>query len=233
MNGERESFDKIPSPFIHHWNSELNVGVLERNGKYIGVCALAAKEVTDAENFVRKIGLDFKKDIQWHSASSLIEHLARSTPLLKVQLITTPNIPFELKPDMPENLEGRLRWAERNHNFHKEKADSLKRQVEGYEQSPGNWNIAPEETSKQLDAEERNANRFFLMMTMVTEIGAMVMMGMTLMVAVAVVLGMVAALVTVIAAAIITAIAVAIVIAMGIVIAFGVDLIVLRSQLSS
>ena len=40
-------FFEVVSPFKHHWNSEHNVGVLERNGKYIGVCVLAAKEIAD------------------------------------------------------------------------------------------------------------------------------------------------------------------------------------------
>lgn len=51
-------FFEVVSPFKHYWNSEHNVGILERNGKYIGVCVLAAKEIVDRESFVRKFGLD-------------------------------------------------------------------------------------------------------------------------------------------------------------------------------
>jgi hypothetical protein len=81
-------FSEASSPFKQHWNGNLNVGILERNGKYIGVCVLAAKEVADKESYVRKFGLDFKKDIQWNAASSLIEHLS-SSPLFKAVLVTT------------------------------------------------------------------------------------------------------------------------------------------------
>jgi len=63
-------FFEVASSFKHHWNSESHVGILERNGKYIGVCVLAAKEITDGENYVRKFGLSFKKDIQWNAAAS-------------------------------------------------------------------------------------------------------------------------------------------------------------------
>jgi len=40
-------FSEVSSPFKQYWNNNLNVGILERNGKYIGVCVLAAKEVVD------------------------------------------------------------------------------------------------------------------------------------------------------------------------------------------
>jgi len=31
-------FFEVSSPFKHHWNAQHNVGILERNGKYIGDC---------------------------------------------------------------------------------------------------------------------------------------------------------------------------------------------------
>jgi hypothetical protein len=52
------------------------------------VACLAAKEVTDKENFVRRFGLSFEKDSQWHAISGLLDHLSRS-PMFKAVLITT------------------------------------------------------------------------------------------------------------------------------------------------
>ena len=87
-----------------YWDEERAVGVIEFEGKFVGVACLAAKEVTDKENFVRRFGLSFEKDIQWHAISGLLDHLSRS-PMFKAVLITTSNIPFKLEPDIPEEME--------------------------------------------------------------------------------------------------------------------------------
>jgi len=150
-------FTEITSPFKHYWNSEHNVGVLERNGKYIGVCVLAAKEVVDKESYVRKFGLDFRKDIQWSAASSLIEHLSRS-PLFKAMLVTTKKIPFSLQPDTPKGLEGRKNWIERNLHYHKEVLDTLNTDVRASRES-GMFPI-PEELLKRQKDESLNVTRF-------------------------------------------------------------------------
>jgi len=150
-------FIEVTSPFKQHWNSEHNVGVLERNGKYIGVCVLAAKEVVDKESFVRKFGLDFRKDIQWAAASSLIEHLSRS-PLFKAVLITTRKIPFSLQPDTPKGLEGRKNWIERNLHYHKEVLDTLNTDVRASRES-GMFPV-PEELLKRQKDESLNVTRF-------------------------------------------------------------------------
>ena len=72
------------------------IGILELNGKYVGVAGLAAKEVTDKESYIRRFGLSFEKDIQWHAISSLLDRLARS-PMFKAVLITTRRITFKLE----------------------------------------------------------------------------------------------------------------------------------------
>jgi len=50
--------------------------------------------------------------------------------MFKAVLITTSNIPFKLEPDIPEEIEGKLSWVERNYQCHKEKAETLKLQIE-------------------------------------------------------------------------------------------------------
>jgi len=105
---EKEKFDgfeEYNKPFKVYWNKELSVGILERNGKYVGVACLVAKEVVDKENFVRKFSLSFEKDVQWKAASTLLDHLSRS-PLFKAVLVTMNKIPFKLEPDIPEELKG-------------------------------------------------------------------------------------------------------------------------------
>jgi hypothetical protein len=150
-------FFEVKSPFKHHWNSEHNVGILERNGKYIGVCVLAAKEITEGESYVRKFGLEFKKDIQWNAASALIDHLSRS-PLFKVILITTKKTPFQLKPDIPEKLEGRKNWIERNYQYHKDALDTLNTDVKAAREN-GMFPVA-EDLLKRQKEEALNASRF-------------------------------------------------------------------------
>ena len=105
-------FQEYQEPFRAYWNDELSVGILERNGKYISVACLVAKEVTDRENFIRKFGLNFERDIRWRAAFSLLTHLFRF-PAFKAILITINNTPFTLEPDIPEELKGRIKWAKR------------------------------------------------------------------------------------------------------------------------
>ena len=112
-----------------YWDDEKAVGILEHDEKYIGIACLAAKEITDKESYVRRFGLSFEKDVQWHAVSSLLDHLARG-PMFKAVLITTREIPFKLEPDIPEDVKGKLKWVERNYQFHRRKADILKADLE-------------------------------------------------------------------------------------------------------
>jgi hypothetical protein len=74
------------------------------------MACLAAKEVVEKESFVRRFGLSFEKDVQWHAVSSLLDHLSRN-PMFKAVLITTSKIPFKLEPGIPVELEGRTNWT--------------------------------------------------------------------------------------------------------------------------
>jgi len=149
--GKFEGFEEYEKPFKVYWNKDLSVGILERNGKYIGVACLVAKEVVDKENFVRKFGLSFEKDVQWKAASTLLDHLSKS-PLFKAVLVTMNKVPFKLEPDVPEELKGRLRWAKRNYNFHKKIADGLRHGLENYP--------SPAFRPKQLKEEEDHARKW-------------------------------------------------------------------------
>jgi hypothetical protein len=140
-----------------YWDEERAIGVIEFEGKFIGVACLAAKEVTDKESFVRKFGLSFEKDVQWHAVSGLLDHLSRS-PMFKAVLITTSNIPFKLEPDIPEEIEGKLAWLERNYQFHKEKADALKLELESQKGTFGG--PYPSYLPKQMKEEEDHARKF-------------------------------------------------------------------------
>jgi hypothetical protein len=140
-----------------YWDEERAVGVIEFEGKFVGVACLAAKEVTDKENFVRRFGLSFEKDVQWHAISGLLDHLSRS-PMFKAVLITTSNIPFKLEPDVPEETEGKLAWLERNYQFHKEKADTLKLELESQKGIFGG--PYPSYLPKQIKEEEDHARKF-------------------------------------------------------------------------
>jgi len=144
-----------------YWDEERAIGILERNGKFIGVACLAAKEVADKESYVRRFGLSFEKDVQWAAVSSLLDHLSRS-PMFKAVLITMNRIPFKLEPDVPEELQGRLNWAKRNYEYHKEKADTLKIQVE--QQAGSFGGVFPKYLPKQMKEEQDHA-RFFLEQT--------------------------------------------------------------------
>jgi hypothetical protein len=140
-----------------YWDEERAIGVIEFEGKFVGVACLAAKEVTDKENFVRRFGLSFEKDVQWHAISGLLDHLSRS-PMFKAVLITTSNIPFKLEPDIPEEMEGKLAWLERNYQFHKEKADTLKLELESQKGTFGG--PYPSYLPKQMKEEEDHARKF-------------------------------------------------------------------------
>jgi hypothetical protein len=149
-----KGFQEYSKPFKIYWNDELSVGVLERNGKYVGVACLVAKEVVDKENFVRRFGLSFEKDVQWRAVSSLLDHLSRS-PLFKAVLVTINEVPFKLEPDVPEELKGKLRWVGRNYNFHKKIAEGLRFGLENYP--------SPAHAPKQMKEEEDHARKWMQM----------------------------------------------------------------------
>ncbi len=142
-----------------YWDDGKAIGVLEYEGKYIGVACLAAKEVTNRESYIKRFGLSFEKDVQWHAVASLLDHLTRS-PMFKAVLITTRKIPFKLEPDIPEEVKGKLRWVERNYQFHRDKADILKRHIEEQE-ATGFLGVFPKYLPKQMKEEESHA-RYFL-----------------------------------------------------------------------
>jgi hypothetical protein len=148
-----KGFQEYIEPFKAYWNNELSLGILERNSKFIGVACLVAKEVVDKESFVKRFGLSFEKDVQWKAASSLLDHLSRS-PLFKAVLITVNKIPFKLEPDVPEELEGRLRWAKRNYNYHKYIAQGLQQHIQAHPLAH-----APHHP-KQMKEEEDYARKF-------------------------------------------------------------------------
>lgn len=142
-----------------YWNEEKAVGVIKRNGKFIGIACLVAKEVTDKESYVRRFGLSFEKDVQWRAVSSLLDHLSRS-PMFKAVLITINKLPFKLEPDVPKELQGKLNWAKRNYNYHKEKSDTLKLQLEQQKMAPVLGGPYPKYLPKQMKEEEDYARKF-------------------------------------------------------------------------
>ena len=140
-----------------YWDDEQSVGVMEAGGRFIGVACLVAKEVTDKESYVRRFGLSFEKDIQWRAVSGLLNHLSRS-PMFKAVLITTNELPFTLQPDVPEELEGRRNWAHRNFLFHKNKSETLRRQLK---ETAGDWGGPyPKYLPKQMKEEEDYTRKF-------------------------------------------------------------------------
>lgn len=139
-----------------YWDNEKALGIIEINGKFIGLACLVAKEITDKESFVKRFGLSFEKDVQWRAVSSLLDHLSRS-PMFKAVLITMSGVPFKLEPDIPEELEGRIKWAKRNYEFHKAKVESIRKNMKL--QSFGG--VQPVWLPKQLKEEESHA-RYFL-----------------------------------------------------------------------
>jgi len=150
-SAETYGFREFHDPFKTYWNDEFAVGVLERDNKFIGIACLTAKEVTDKESFVRKFGLSFGGDIHWKAAPVLLDHLSRS-PLFKAVLVTMNKVPFQLEPDIPEELQGRLNWANRNYEFHRDIAENLKRDLEI---------VHPVYLPKQIKEEQSHA-RYFL-----------------------------------------------------------------------
>lgn len=148
-----EGFEEYVKPFKAYWNKELAVGIIERDKMFIGLACLVAKEVVDKESFVRKFGLSFEKDVQWKAASSLLDHLSRS-PLFKAVLVTMSKVPFKLEPDVPEELEGKLRWARRNYEYHKYMANAIKQHIETHPFSHAAHH------PKQMKEEEDYARKF-------------------------------------------------------------------------
>jgi len=153
-------FQEFHDPFKTYWNDEVDVGVLERDNKFIGIACLVAKEVVDKEGFVEKFGLGFGGDVHWKAAPVLLDHLSRS-PMFKAVLVTLSKLPFKIEPDIPEELEGRLNWAKRNYEYHKEKADTLKIQIEEQETSGTFGGPYPKFLPKQMKEEQDHA-RYFL-----------------------------------------------------------------------
>ena len=142
-----------------YWDEDRGLGLIERDGKFIGVACLVAKEVVEKESFVRRFGLSFEKDVQWHAVSSLLDHLSRN-PMFKAVLVTTSRIPFKLEPDIPEELEGRTNWAKRNYEYHMEKADTLKLELKEQENSPVLGGPFPNFLPKQMKEEGDHARHF-------------------------------------------------------------------------
>jgi hypothetical protein len=158
-NVEKLGFKEYLKPFKTYWSDELGVGVLERDGRFIGVACLVAKEITDSESFKRRFGLTFDSDVQWKAVSGLLEHLSRS-PLFKAVLVTMSKAPFRIEPDIPEDLEGRLRWAKGNYEFHKSKAEDLKRDLEVQAKMHLPGGPFPSFLPKQMKEEEDHARKF-------------------------------------------------------------------------
>ncbi len=164
--GEESTPQTVPTGFTEYlpnvrkyWDEERAIGVLERDGKFLGVACLAAKEVVDKESYVRRFGLSFEKDVQWRSVAGLLDHLARS-PTFKAVLVTTSKIPFKLEADVSDDLQGRLNWAERNYNFHKDKSDTLKMHIEAQGGRDLGVGTSPLHLPKQMKEEEIHAKKF-------------------------------------------------------------------------
>lgn len=151
-------FKEFRDPFKAYWSDELAVGILEKDGSFIGVACLVAKEVVDKEGFSRKLGLSFGGDVHWKAAPALLDHLSRS-PMFKAVLVTLNRLPFEVEPDIPEELQGRLNWAKRNYEYHKEKVESLRISIE--QQQLAMREVYPSWLPKQMKEEEDHA-RYFL-----------------------------------------------------------------------
>jgi hypothetical protein len=156
----------VPAGFVsydpevnRYWDAEKAVGIIEKDGKFSGVACLVAKEVVEKESFVRRFGLSFEKDVQWHAVSSLLDHLSRN-PMFKAVLITTSRIPFKLEPDVPQEIQGRINWAERNYEYHREVADTLKLDLEQQKENPIPGGPFPKYLPKQMKEEQDHARHF-------------------------------------------------------------------------
>jgi hypothetical protein len=166
-----KGFKQYSDPFKTYWNDELSIGILQRDSKFVGVACLVAKEVVERENFIRKFGLSFEKDVQWKAASSLLDHLSQS-PLFKAVLVTINKTPFKLEPDVPEDLQGRLNWAHRNYLHHKQMAENLDYHIKTYPHADFHPKLMKEEedyarkflqTCKVLESEiSEHMKRYFL-----------------------------------------------------------------------
>ncbi|MHA1828353.1 MAG: helicase HerA domain-containing protein [Candidatus Heimdallarchaeaceae archaeon] len=86
-----------------------------------------------------------------------MDHLSRA-PLFKAVLVTTNDLPFKLEPDIPEKLEGRKNWANRNYEFHKNKAEKVGRDIKGQQGVLGG--PFPKFLPKQMKEEEDYARKF-------------------------------------------------------------------------
>ncbi len=139
------------------WDPDKSVGVVEKDGKFVGVACLVAKEVADPASYVKRFGLDFRRDIQWKGISGLLDHLARA-PLFKAVLVTSSDVSFDLKPDIPRELEGRMRWLNRNFNYHKATLDALKDDIK-LEKELGMFPVSQKTLDREKE-ENLNANRF-------------------------------------------------------------------------
>lgn len=65
-----------------------------------------------------------------------------------------------MEPDVPEELEGRLRWAQRDFNFHRDKANSIKLSIERQEESGTIGGVIPNWLLKQMKEEGQHARAF-------------------------------------------------------------------------
>jgi len=65
-----------------------------------------------------------------------------------------------LQPDIPEDLAGKLRWAERNFEFHKRKAETLKLAIKAQEKSLTPGGPFPRYLPKQMKEEQDHARKF-------------------------------------------------------------------------
>ncbi len=140
-----------------YWDYDKSVGVVQINGKFVGVACLSAKEITNAENYIRKFGLDFKRDVQWKAISELLGHLSRN-PMFKAVLITSSRIPLQLQPDIPEELRGRMNWANRNYQYHKDALYVLNHDVKAAREF-GTFPV-PKKLLDRENQESLNAVRF-------------------------------------------------------------------------
>jgi hypothetical protein len=85
--------------------------VIEKDGKFIGVACLVAKEVVEKESFVRRFGVSFEKDVQWHAVSSLLDYPARN-PMFKAIPVTTSKIPFRARDSRRARRKNKLDQAQ-------------------------------------------------------------------------------------------------------------------------
>lgn len=140
-----------------HWYRENATGVVEKNGKFTGVACIVAKKVSDPENFVRRFGLSFERDMQLKAIAGLLEHLARSETF-KAVLVTTNQVPFALKPDIREKILNQERWVERNLNYHRQSVDAIGDEIQSQKER-GMFPVDKELLERE-QAESINAKRF-------------------------------------------------------------------------